>query len=191
MAALLFSVILATMAIGLLEGSEIAMMMVAAASKFKWRTAWRAVFGSLLTLVPILVFLYFFFTVIPAYWAGIAAGVVIFILGAHFFMEGLEHRKQNEKEEHEDEKISASLIGVYAAMVLEEIEAGGISMSVAVAAGGAYISAILGMLIGLCIPLIAVKRLEPVIEKIPEWMVQLAVGSVMMLAALFILIYHI
>lgn len=191
MVALLFGVVMATMAIGLLEGSELAMIMVAAASKFKWKTAWRVVFASLLTLVPILVFLYFFFTMIPAYWAGIAAGVVIFLLGAHFFLEGLEHRGENEKEEHEDEKVSASLIGAYAAMVLEEIEAGGISMSVAVAAGGAYISAILGMLIGLCIPLIAVKKLEPVIEDIPEWAVQLAVGSVMMVAALLIVFYHI
>ncbi len=189
---ILFHVIIATIAIGLLEGSEIAMMMVAAASKYKWRTAWKIAFAGLATLVPLIGILYLFFAFIPAYIAGLVAGAIIFLLGAHFFIEGFQGRKGGNKEvEEEDKKIArASLIGVYAAIVLEEAEAGSIAMSVGVAAGGAYFSAILGMLIGLIVPLVAVRQLEPVIERIPEWMIQIAIGTVMMIAAILIIVYR-
>ncbi len=192
MALLLYSVIVATMGIGLLEGSEIAMMMVAAASKHKWNTAWRVAFAALATLIPLIAALYFFFTLIPPRVAGLAAGIIIFALGAHFFYEGFAGRKGHKQTEKEDEKIAkAGLLGIYAAMLLEEAEAGSITMSIGVAAGGAYASAILGMLLCLLIPLIALKMLEPMIEKIPEWIVQLAILSVMIVAALLIIIYRV
>ncbi len=190
---LLYSAVIATLGIGLLEGSEIAMLMVAAASRYKWRSAWRVAFAGLATLVPIIAILYFFFTIIPAYIVGTLAGIIILGLGAHFFYEGYSARKEGKGEVEDEEKkiVKAGLIGIYAAIVMEEIEAGSISMSIAVAAGGAYASAIIGMLLGLIIPLIAVKSLESIIEKIPEWMVQIAIGTVMIIAGLLILAYHV
>lgn len=189
----LYNAILGALAIGILEGSEISMIAAAAASRYRWKTAWRMVFASLATIVPILIALYFFFEVIPAYWAGIAAAVIIFLLGAHFFLEGMEHRGQSGKDEEEEEKkkMGASLVGVYAAMVMEEIEAGSITMSAAFAVGKSYIPLIAAMLIGLAIPLFAMKRLQPYLERMPEWAVQLAVGLVMMVAALLIVVYRI
>lgn len=186
----LYHVIAAGAGIGLLEGSEIGMLMVAAASAYKWRNAWKIAFAGLATLVPLLAALYFFFTFLPVQIAGIAAGIIIFVLGAHFFIEGIGNMGKKDSEEGR-EKIGAGLVGVYSAIVLEEAEAGSITMSIAVAAGGAYFSAILGMMIGLLIPLIAVKKLEPLIEKVPEWAVQIAVGAVMMAAACAIIILRI
>ncbi|MDE1860901.1 MAG: hypothetical protein KGH72_04270 [Candidatus Micrarchaeota archaeon] len=188
---LLYHVLLVGLGIGLLEGSEIAMFAVAAASKYGWRKAWTTVFAGLATLVPLLAALYLFFTALPAGITILLAGTVIFVLGAHFLYEGIKnHGSKESKKEELREEIGAGLIGVYTAIILEEAEAGGISISVGAAAGGAYSSAILGMLIGVAIPLIAIKQLEPEIERLPEWLIQMSIGTVMMAVAVLILAYH-
>ncbi len=189
--AILYHVVLAALVIGFIEGSEIAMLIVAAASRYKWRKAWMTASAALATLVPLIAILYLFFTALPQNVTILLSGTVILLLGAHFFYEGIQGR--NEKEPIKDEakaEIGIGLVGVYAAILMEEVEAGGISISIGAAAGGAYLSAILGMLIGIAIPIVATKRLEPIIERLPEWLVQMALGAVMMGAAALILIYH-
>lgn len=187
----IYQVIAAAMGIGLLEGSEISMFILAAASRYKWRKAWLVALAGLLTLAPLLAILYLFFTIIPIRIATLLAGIIIFLLGAHFFYEGIASRLKNEGiEKEEEEKVGAGLIGVYSAIVLEELEAGAIVMSIAIAAGGAYFSGILGMLIGLSIPIVSIKMLKPLIEKLPEWAIQIAVGSLMMAVAVLIILYH-
>jgi uncharacterized membrane protein len=191
MALALYGVILAGLAIGLLEGSEIAMLTVAAASRYKWRKAWKVTIAGLATLVPLLLVLYIFFTSLPLGITYLLAGAVIFVLGAHFFLEGLEKRNGGEDEEEDEKKLAkAGLIGVYTAILLEEVEAGSITISIGAAAGGAYLFAVLGTIIGLILPLIAIKGLEPLIEKLPEWMIQLTLGAVMMVVAVLIVAYH-
>ena len=74
--------------------------------------------------------------------------------------------------------------------MLEEVEAGSVVMAIAVAAGGVYGSAIGGMLIGMFVPLVAIKALKPLIEKLPEWIILMLVGSLMMAVASLILIYR-
>jgi hypothetical protein len=64
-------------------------------------------------------------------------------------------------------------------------------MSIAMAEGGAYISALIGLAIGVLLPLTAVKGLESFLEKLPEWLVQFTVGAVMMIAAALIILIHI
>ncbi len=187
---ILYQVIAAGIGIGLLEGSEISMFTLAAAARYKWRMAWLVLLAGLLTLVPLLALLYLFFTIIPAHIATLLAGIIIFALGAHFFYEGFTARTKKETFKGEEEKIGAGLLGVYSAIILEEIEAGTIVMSIAVAAGGAYGSAILGMLIGISVPLAAIKVLRPFIEKLPEWLILILVGSLMMVVASLILILH-
>lgn len=184
---ILYQVIAAGAGIGLLEGSEIAMFTLAAAARYRWRKAWLVLFAGLLTLVPLLALLYLFFTIIPAHIATLLAGVIIFTLGAHFFYEGFTARNREEGPE-EEEKLGAGLVGVYGAIILEEIEAGTIVMAIAVAAGGAYGSAVLGMVIGLLVPLAAIRVLKPLIEKLPEWVVLILVGGLMMVVATFILL---
>lgn len=189
---LLYHVIIAAAAIGFLEGSEIALFTLAAASRYKWRKAWMVTLAGLATLIPMLVIFYFFFEVIPIRIATLVAGAIIFLLGAHFFYEGYGARHEHEDAKEEiKEKLSAGLMGIYTAIVLEGAEASGISMSIGVAAGGAYTSAILGMAIGILAPLAAMKAVQPLLEKLPEWLVQITVGIVMMVAAALIIVYQV
>ncbi len=187
---IIYQVIAAGIGIGMLEGSEISMFTLAAAARYKWRRAWLVLLAGLLTLVPILALLYFFFTIIPAHIATLLADLIIFALGAHFFYEGFMARNRKETFKEEEEKVRAGLIGVYGAIILEEIEAGTIVMSIAVAAGGAYGSAILGMLVGIFVPLASIRVLKPFIEKLPEWLILILVGGLMMFVASLILLFH-
>ena len=197
MATILYQVILATIVIGFIEGSEIALFTVAAASKYKWRRAWMITLAGLATLAPLIAIIYFIFNILPLEITLLVAAAIIFILGAHFFQEGYgkmkeRHKKRSRKEEEEEikEEIGVGMIGVYSAILLEEVEAGSISMSIGAATGNAYVSAIIGMLIGLAIPLAAIKGIEPLIEKLPEWAIQLTIGSVMMVVAVSIALFH-
>ncbi len=187
---LVYQVIAAGAGIGLLEGSEIAMFILAGAAAYGWRRAWLVLLAGLLSLLPILAGLYFFFTIIPVNTAVLLAGIVIFALGAHFFYEGFTERNADKEHDKEDKKAGAGLLGIYGAVILEEIEAGAIVMSIAVASGGAYGSVILGMFIGLFVPLIAIKGLKSFIEKIPEWIILVLVGLIMMGVSSLILVYH-
>jgi uncharacterized membrane protein len=191
---ILYQVILATIVIGFIEGSEIALFTVAAASKYKWRKAWMITLAGLATLIPLIAVIYFVFDILPLDITLAIAAIIIFLLGAHFFQEGYEKRteKHSKKEEKDEikEEIGVGMIGVYSAILLEEVEAGSISMSIGAASGGAYVSAVIGMLIGLLIPLIAIKGIEPFIEKLPEWAIQLTIGSVMMVVAVAIALFH-
>lgn len=177
--------------IGLLEGSEISMFTAAAAARYGWRRAWLVVLSGMLALVPLLAALYVFFTIMPTAAATLAAGAVIFLLGAHFFKEGLDARRGGKDMKKEERgKIGVGLAGIYSAILLEEIEAGGICMSIGAAAGGAYSSVITGMAVGLAVPLVALRALQPLIERIPEWVVQMAVGAVMMAVAVLVIAYR-
>ena len=191
MVIVLYNIVLATLVVGFIEGSEIALFTVAAASKYKWRKAWMITFAGLATLVPLIAIIYFVFNTLPLNITLLIAGVVIFALGAHFFYEGYEKKVHHETEKEEiKEEIGVGMMGVYTAILLEEIEAGSISMSIGAASGGAYVSAILGMLIGIAIPLVVINKLEPFIDKLPEWLIQITLGSIMMLVAVAILIFH-
>ncbi len=178
----------AAAAIGLIGGTEIGMITLAAVARFRWKRAWLATVAALLTFIPILALLYLFFTSLPVHLVQFAAGAVILLLGAYFFYEGM--KKRSEKGVHE-EKIAfhAGLVGVYAAILVEEAEEGSIAMAIG-AAGGSYISAVLGMTIGILIPLFLIRSLKPFVEKLPEWAVQVTVGIIMMAVASLIIIFN-
>ena len=185
---LLYNLAIPAAAIGLIGGSEIGMITIAGASKYKWKKAWTIAIIALLTFIPVLFLLYRFFTALPTGVATLASGIVIFLLGAYFFLEGTMTRLGKEIEE-EEMLSSLGMVGIYVAILLEELEQGSIAMAIGTA-GGSYISAILGMAIGIAIPLIAIHGLKPFIEHTPEWMVRIAAGAIMMAVALLILLYR-
>ncbi|MDE1865588.1 MAG: hypothetical protein KGH94_03045 [Candidatus Micrarchaeota archaeon] len=179
-----FHVLIGGWGVGLLEGSEIGMIVLAAASKYKWKKAWRTAFAGLATIIPILLALYLFFTVLPLNVVYLASGAIIFALGAYFFYEGLEHKVGKEREE---ESIGIGLLGVYTAILIEECEASSIVMSIG-AVTHAYMAALIGMAVGLAIPLAGLRSLKGVFDRIPGWALQLAVGLIMMSVAIAIIL---
>lgn len=186
----MYQVIAATLGFGLIGGSEIAMLTLAASTQYKWKRAWLITFAALATFIPILLILYFFFTALPTNLTELVAGGLIFILGANFFYKGIRKRLKGRPEENEEEKIGVGQIGIYSAIVLEEIEQGSIVMSIGAAAGGSYTFAVLGLAIGIFIPLAAISRIKPYMEKMPEWALQATVGAIMMVVATLIIFYH-
>lgn len=186
----MYQVIVATLGFGLIGGSEIAMLTLAASTQYKWKRAWLITFAALATFIPILLALYFFFTALPTDLTELVAGGLIFLLGTNFLYKGISKKLGGESEEHEEEKIGVGQIGVYSAILLEEIEQGTIVMSIGAAAGDSYTYAILGLAIGIFLPLAAISRIKPYIEKIPEWALQAAVGAIMMVVASLIIFLH-
>ena len=172
--------------IGLLEGSEIGMIVLAAASRYRWRRAWLATFAGLATIAPIVLALYAFFTVLPAGITYLAAAAIIFALGVYFLYEGMQRRMgKADKREH----IGIGLLGVYTAILIEECEASSIVMSIG-AAAHSYTAALLGMAAGLVVPLAAIRSLKGIIDGIPEWALQSAVGTLMVCVSILILALH-
>lgn len=177
-------VILAGAGMGLLGGSEIAMMTLAATSIYGWRRTWLVTFAGLATLIPLGALLYYFFTTLPSGMMELAAGIVIFALGAFFFYKGIKKRTSSEENEHEEE-LGAGLIGIYAGVVFEGAEITTVIIALG-AAVGAFLPAILGLMIGVAVPLATIRALKPLIERIPEWALQVSVGGIMMSVAVMI-----
>lgn len=172
---------------GVIGGSEIAMMTVAASTEYKWKKAWLVTFAGLATLIPLGALLYFFFVTLPEGLMELAAGGVIFALGAYFFYKGIKKRGSPEEEHEHEEKIGAGLFGIYTGIVLEGAEITTVIIALG-AAAGAFAPAVLGLIIGVAIPLAAIRALKPLIEKVPEWALQTAVGAIMMLVAAMIML---
>jgi uncharacterized membrane protein len=186
---LIYQVIAATIGFGLIGGSEIAMITVAASTQYTWKRAWLITFAGLITFIPILFAMYFFFTILPTTLTELVAGGIIFVLGANFFYKGIRKRVSGESEEQE-EKLGVGQTGVYAAILLEEAELSAIVMSIGAATGGSYVYAVLGLAIGVFVPLVTIRLIRPLIEKVPEWALQMAVGAIMMAVASLIIIFH-
>ncbi|MDE1855539.1 MAG: hypothetical protein KGH57_04470 [Candidatus Micrarchaeota archaeon] len=171
---------------GIISGSEMAMLTVAASIKYKWRAAWTITFAGLATMLPVGAAIYYFFMVLPEALLDIAAGGVIFIIGAYFLAEGL--LKKNEEEE-EEERIKAGMLGIYSGFVLEGIEITTVVVSVGIALGS-LASGISGLLIGWVIPLATVRFLKSTIEKIEKHSLKIAVGLIMMVVAGSLVLFH-
>ncbi len=172
-------VLLAGAGLGIISGSEIAMLTVAASIKYKWKKAWAITFAGLATMVPVGAMIYLFFTMLPQTLLDIAAGAAIFIIGAYFLAEGLM-RKGKEKEEKE--RISAGMFGIYSGVVLEGIEITTVAISVGVATS-ALASSLGGLVIGWTIPLATVSFLKSMIERIEQRSLKMAVGLIMIIVA--------
>jgi uncharacterized membrane protein len=171
---------------GLISGSEIAMLTVAASTKYKWRRAWTITLAGLVTMIPVGAAIYYFFTVLPQMLLGLAAGAVIFLIGAYFLFKG----STNAGEEHEEEsRISAGMLGIYSGVVLEGIEILTVVVSLG-AVTGELAPSVLGLLIGWSIPLAAVRFLKPLIERMEERFIKIAVGLIMMVIAGSLILLH-
>ncbi len=179
-------IVLAGMGFGIISGSEIAMLTVAASTKYKWRRAWAITLAGLVTMIPVGAAIYYFFTVLPQMLLGLAAGTIIFLIGAYFLFKG----STNSGEEHEEEsRISAGMLGIYSGVVLEGMEILTVIVSLG-AATGELAPGVLGLLIGWAIPLAAVRFLKPLIERIEEHFLKMAVGLIMMVIAGSLILLH-
>lgn len=181
------AVIITAAALGLIGGVEIGMITLAAVARFKWKKAWLATIAALVTFVPILAIIYLFFKALPGRLPQVVAGIIILLLGAYFFYEGAKKKFGKETESEEEKLIAIGIIGVYAAILIEELEEGSIAMSIG-AATGSFLSAVAGMVIGIIIPLLVIRGLKPFVERLPEWAVQIVVGAIMMAAASLIIV---
>lgn len=176
-----------TVGFGLIGGSEIALLTLAASIRYKWRRAWSVTFAALATFVPILAVLYLFFISLPDTLTELVAGFIILLLGINFLYRGITKRG---KKGSEKEKIEVGIIGIYTTMLFEELELSAIVMSIG-AVSKEYLSAIAGLMIGIAVPLAAIKLFKRVIERVPEWMLQTAVGAMMIIVASAIIFLHI
>ena len=164
--------------LGIISGSEIAMMTVAASTKYKWRRAWEITLAGLATMVPIGMVIYYFFTILPRALLETVAGAAIFLIGLYFVAEGLYGGEEHE----EKRRLSAGMFGIYSGVVLEGVEIVTVAISVGVATG-ALAASIAGLLVGWAIPLVAVRFLRSLIERIEGRSLKISVGVIMMVIA--------
>ncbi len=171
--------------LGIISGSEIAMLTVAASTKYRWRRAWAITLAGLATMVPVGAAICYFFTVLPGALLSIAAGAVIFLIGMYFLFEGLAGKEEKE----ERERISAGMLGIYSGVVLEGIEIVTAVMSVG-AATSEFAASVIGLLIGWAVPLAAVRFMSSVIERIEGRSLKMAVGLIMIVVAGGLILLH-
>lgn len=76
----------------MVEGTEATLFVGAASAKAGWRKAWVATLAGLVTLAPYLAGLWFLYKYEPGQYIDYAIAVLIFGIGVHEVMEGLEDR---------------------------------------------------------------------------------------------------
>lgn len=192
------------------EGTEAALLVAAAATRSTWRRAMVAALAGVATLVPIGAGLFFAFRYLPGQYIDYAIAVLIFSLGVREVIEGVRGRRAGEGggEEHPDggdaqasasaeprrqqndsadrrEGSAGSWTAVwpgYVGMVLEGGEA--LLYAFGVAHGSAsYVSAGIGGVVGFALPWVGLAPLRRVIDRLPEWKVELGIGLILMTAA--------
>ena len=179
-------VLVAGIGLGVISGSELAMLAVAASTRYKWKAAWGITLAGLATMVPVGAAIYYFFTVLPQTLLDLAAGAAIFLIGAYFLAEGA---MKKDEEGEERSRVGAGMVGIYFGVVLEGIEITTVAVSVGVAAS-ALLPAIAGLVTGWAIPLAAVGFLRPMIERIEHRSLKMAVGLIMIVVAGSLIALH-
>lgn len=178
--------LIAGIGFGIVSGSEIAMLTLAATAEYRWHKAWLITFAGLATMVPVAALIYYFFTVLPAELLGVAAGIVIFVIGAYLFGQGIMHKAERLEEEG---RAGAGVLGIYAGVVLEGTEILTVVVSLGIATSQ-MASSISGLIIGWALPLATVGFLRSFIEKLTQRTLKVAVGVIMMAMALGLVLLH-
>jgi uncharacterized membrane protein len=164
----------------LLAGTEISLITAGASRERGWGKAWAATFAGLLTMVPIAALLYLFFTRLSHDVMEYLAGGVVFLLGLYFAVKGFRGRHKHEQEEKEKKGLSGGLLGAYGAVVGEGLEMTTVVTALGAEAGNAFFAAWIGEAIGIGVVLALLVFIRPLLERIPGWAFQLAVGVIMM-----------
>ena len=80
----------------MVEGAEASMMTGASAARAGWRKAWVAAAAGLVTLMPFIAGLWFAYRYVPGEYIDYAIAILIFGIGIHEIMEGIESRPSRE-----------------------------------------------------------------------------------------------
>lgn len=173
------------------EGSEAALLVAASAVRGTWKRAAIAAVAAGVTLIPIGIGLYFLFQFVNGNFIDYAIAVVVFLLGANELREGLTSRGKKEDEtKNKTAKGWKAVWPAYFGSILEGSEA--LLYTFAVAHGsGSWLSAAVGGGIGFALPWIGLKPLKRLVDKTPEWKVELSIGIVIMSAAAVFGILHV